>query len=69
MPYHYIRTDAQVVIQLHQGVKPRRPASTFVDEDQWDLIQKCWKDPPEDRPSVSQVVELTRGLVEKYPCM
>jgi len=65
MPYHYIRTDAQVVIQLHQGVKPRRPASTFVDDDQWGLIQKCWKDPPEDRPSASRVVAMTRELVEK----
>ncbi|KAF9564167.1 kinase-like protein [Agrocybe pediades] len=62
MPYHYLRTDAQVVIQLHQGIKPRRPASTFVDDNQWDLIQKCWQIPPENRPTAQEVLDITQTL-------
>ncbi|KAF4568460.1 hypothetical protein EYR36_010471 [Pleurotus pulmonarius] len=30
IPYHYIRADAQVVIELHKGNKPRRPSDSFV---------------------------------------
>ncbi|KAF8962977.1 TKL/TKL-ccin protein kinase [Flammula alnicola] len=66
MPYHYLRTDAQVVIQLHQGIKPRRPASTFVDDDQWDVIQRCWKESPEDRPTAQDVLRFTQDLLNPW---
>ncbi|TFK27549.1 TKL/TKL-ccin protein kinase [Coprinopsis marcescibilis] len=56
-PYHYIATDAQVVIELHKGNKPRRPIRSYVDNGQWDLIQWCWTQPPEDRPDVRDVLE------------
>ncbi|KAG5651731.1 hypothetical protein H0H81_007669 [Sphagnurus paluster] len=38
IPYHYIRTDAQVVIELHVGKRPRRPAVSFVSDEQWSFI-------------------------------
>lgn len=66
MPYHYLRTDAQVVIQLHQGIKPRRPSASFVDDEQWDLIQMCWKEPPEERPTSTQVLKVTKDLLEPW---
>ncbi|CAA7262791.1 unnamed protein product [Cyclocybe aegerita] len=64
MPYHYLRTDHQVVIQLHQGIKPRRPATSFVNDSQWDLIQQCWKEPPERRPSAEELRQSTRSLLD-----
>ncbi|KAF5317548.1 hypothetical protein D9619_013143 [Psilocybe cf. subviscida] len=66
MPYHYLRNDAQVVIQLHQGIKPRRPASTFVDDDQWELIQSCWQEPPQKRPSANDVLTVTKDLLAPW---
>jgi len=66
MPYHYLRTDTQVVIQLHQGIKPRRPASTFVDDPQWDLIQRCWNEKVEERPSSAEVLRLSKSLLEVW---
>ncbi|KAH9480786.1 Tyrosine-protein kinase isoform SRK4 [Psilocybe cubensis] len=66
MPYHYLRTDAQVVIQLHQGIKPRRPSASFVDDAQWDLIQMCWKELPEERPTSSQVLKISKDLFERW---
>ncbi|EAU86182.2 TKL/TKL-ccin protein kinase [Coprinopsis cinerea okayama7 len=62
-PYHYIALDAQVVIELHKGNKPRRPARSFVDDGQWELIQWCWTQPPEDRPDVRDVAEKLEELV------
>jgi len=65
MPYHYLRTDAQVVMELHQGVKPRRPAPSFVDDGQWSLIQRCWTDPPSGRPDIWDVREAVQDLMRK----
>ncbi|KAI3608695.1 hypothetical protein WG66_003719 [Moniliophthora roreri] len=56
IPYHYVRNDAQVVIELHRGNKPRRPAPLFVTDQQWALIMRCWEDDLEKRPDVNQVL-------------
>ncbi|KAG7442683.1 uncharacterized protein BT62DRAFT_935709 [Guyanagaster necrorhizus] len=62
IPYHYVRTDAQVVIELHNGKKPRRPAPSFVTNAQWDFIQRCWADDPQERPDVGQALASIQGL-------
>ncbi|KAK0462909.1 TKL/TKL-ccin protein kinase [Desarmillaria tabescens] len=62
IPYHYVRTDAQVIIELHNGKKPRRPAPSFVTNAQWDFIQRCWADDPQERPDVGQVLASIQGL-------
>ncbi|KAK0201152.1 TKL/TKL-ccin protein kinase [Desarmillaria ectypa] len=62
IPYHYVRTDAQVVIELHNGKKPRRPAPSFVTNAQWDFIQRCWADDPQERPDIGQVLASVDGL-------
>ena len=64
-PYHYIATDAQVVIELHKGNKPRRPTQSFVNDGQWELIQWCWTQPPEDRPDVHDVVDRITNIIEE----
>lgn len=64
-PYHYIATDAQVVIELHKGNKPRRPAQSFVDDGQWELIQWCWSQPPEDRPDVHDIADRIADIIEE----
>ncbi|KAJ7585178.1 TKL/TKL-ccin protein kinase [Mycena floridula] len=64
IPYHYIKIDAQVVIELHRGVKPRRPAPLFVTDRQWEFIMKCWKDSSADRPGIDEVCDGIQALVE-----
>ncbi|KAL4265525.1 Protein kinase domain-containing protein [Pleurotus pulmonarius] len=55
IPYHYIRADAQVVIELHKGNKPRRPSDSFVTSAQWQFIQRCWGDEFDERPRIEEV--------------
>ncbi|KAJ7278948.1 TKL/TKL-ccin protein kinase [Mycena rebaudengoi] len=62
VPYHYLRTDAQVVIEIHRGNKPRRPAESFVTDDQWALIQRCWAADPDARPDISEVNSAIQAL-------
>lgn len=63
IPYHYVRTDVQVVIELHNGKKPRRPATSFVTNAQWDFIQRCWADNPQERPDVGQALASVQALL------
>lgn len=56
IPYHYVRSDAQVIIEVYLGRKPRRPSRTFVTEQQWEFIQRCWEDEVQLRPEIDDVV-------------
>jgi len=62
MPYFYIKTDAQVVIEIHKGNRPRRPAQSFVTDAQWEFIQRCWAGNPEERPDCAEVVRSIKAL-------
>ncbi|KAJ6476375.1 TKL/TKL-ccin protein kinase [Mycena sanguinolenta] len=62
MPYFYIKTDAQVVIEIHKGNKPRRPAQSFVTDAQWAFIQRCWAANPEERPDSGEVGRAIKAL-------
>ncbi|RDB14785.1 Serine/threonine-protein kinase STY46 [Hypsizygus marmoreus] len=65
IPYHYIRTDAQVVIELHKGVKPRRPAQSFVSDAQWAVIERCWGDDVLCRPKIGEVCAAVQALYQE----
>ncbi|KAJ6542835.1 TKL/TKL-ccin protein kinase [Mycena capillaripes] len=62
IPYFYVKTDAQVVIEMHKGNKPRRPATSFVTDAQWAFIQHCWDADPEQRPDSAQVMRSIKAL-------
>ncbi|KAF8905415.1 hypothetical protein CPB85DRAFT_1437360 [Mucidula mucida] len=62
IPYDYVRSDAQVIIELHRGNKPRRPAMTFVSDAQWKFILECWSDAPMSRPDAPGVLATVRAL-------
>ncbi|KAF7345015.1 putative TKL/TKL-ccin protein kinase [Mycena venus] len=62
MPYFYIKTDAQVVIEIHKGNKPRRPAQSFVTDAQWAFIQHCWAADPNERPDCVEVGRTIKAL-------
>ncbi|KAJ6620438.1 hypothetical protein B0H10DRAFT_2215964 [Mycena sp. CBHHK59/15] len=62
IPYHYVRTDAQVVIEIHKGNKPRRPAQSFVTDSQWAFIQRCWAADAAQRPVSAEVVRAIQAL-------
>ncbi|CAK5271870.1 unnamed protein product [Mycena citricolor] len=62
IPYHYMRSDAQVVIELHKGNKPRRPAQSFVTDLQWAFIQRCWNVDQGSRPDSQELMRIIQGL-------
>ncbi|KAF8073945.1 TKL/TKL-ccin protein kinase, partial [Lyophyllum atratum] len=64
IPYHYIRTDPQVIIELHRGHKPRRPAQSFVSNRQWSFIESCWSDDVDRRPDIEEVCRTMQTLYD-----
>jgi hypothetical protein len=65
IPYHYLRTDALVIIELHNGVKPRRPAPRYITDEQWAFIERCWSDNVEDRPNIEDVCEIVQDMLNR----
>jgi len=55
VPYSYLLRDAQVIIEVHKGVKPRRPTTPMVTDQLWSFINTCWADEPNDRPNIAEV--------------
>ncbi|KAF4575426.1 hypothetical protein EYR36_006785 [Pleurotus pulmonarius] len=57
MPYHYLRTDGQVLIELSRGVHPRRPQDPIVTDARWVLLCACWERNYQKRPTLEAVAE------------
>ena len=55
VPYSYLLRDAQVIIEVHKGVKPRRPSTPFVTNQLWAFINMCWNAEPTSRPDIIEV--------------
>ncbi|KAJ7817544.1 kinase-like domain-containing protein [Mycena olivaceomarginata] len=62
MPYFYIKTDAQVVIEIHKGNKPCRPTNQFVTDVQWVFIQRCWAANTAEHLDAEEVGRAMRAL-------
>lgn len=55
MPYHHCRNDAQVILEISRGVRHKRE-DTGISLMYWQLMERCWADPPEDRPSCPNII-------------
>lgn len=59
-----IRPQTQDVFirSILSGDRPKRPDN--ISDEYWDLIQLCWKQNPEERPTFSQITEILKN--DKY---
>lgn len=60
MPYHYIKSDLQVVFELHKGLHPRRPIDEWMSDSLWEFVQHCWSDAIM-RPTISDVLRFMQS--------
>ncbi|KAJ7318966.1 kinase-like domain-containing protein [Mycena albidolilacea] len=63
VPFHELRNDMAVMTRVAQGYRPPRPDScSSPDLDGlWELMQKCWEEDAQTRPTASQIVEWLSG--------
>lgn len=55
VPYYTRRLDAQVIMDIYKGVRHRRE-ETGISLMHWQLMERCWADIPEERPSSETIV-------------
>ncbi|KAL0950322.1 hypothetical protein HGRIS_010295 [Hohenbuehelia grisea] len=57
VPYYYMRSDAQVLIELVKGTWPRRPLeSPYVSDLHWQFMKRCWGSDPLSRPIIREII-------------
>ena len=69
VPFYKIR-DIQVMKKVVEGSRPPRPANTsLLSNEIWKVIEMCWNQEPQDRPSAESVIEQLplAGIVDDRP--
>ncbi|KAF8120266.1 kinase-like domain-containing protein [Boletus edulis] len=65
-PWSEIQREAAVIIQLSRGIKPKRPLSRPIQDQHWELIERCWA-PVGDRPPAEDVVSSLQEFMRASP--
>ncbi|KIK79811.1 hypothetical protein PAXRUDRAFT_160273 [Paxillus rubicundulus Ve08.2h10] len=63
VPYVNLQRDVQVLLALSRGVKPSRPATSWMNDRIWNFIQRCWLTEGHDarRPSAEEALNFIQG--------
>jgi hypothetical protein len=65
-PFPELRTDGAVIKAVLDGLRPSQPTSrsgTPLLDGLWILLQNCWEELPEKRPTAAQTVDRLTGPV------
>ncbi|KAJ6487027.1 kinase-like domain-containing protein, partial [Mycena sanguinolenta] len=60
LPFHELRSPLAVITAVLVGSRPSPTASCATYPALWNLIQDCWREQPEVRPTAAQIVERLR---------
>ena len=55
VPFHGKR-DFQIIRLLTKGARPERLDSPVMEEHIWNVIQRCWKSIPSERPTMEEIM-------------
>lgn len=71
VPYHYLAREGQVLLQLQNGNKPRRPHDSegHMNDVLWDKINECWADNPIHRPTSDSVAQFLDDQFRLEKCI
>ena len=58
VPFHKIVRDSTVMMKVVEGSRPPRPADrSLLSNEIWKVIEMCWNQEPQDRPSAESVID------------
>ncbi|KAJ7583144.1 kinase-like domain-containing protein, partial [Mycena floridula] len=57
IPFYDVYNEMAVSLKVIRGNRPARPETPELENDVWDLIQDCWKEDPDKRPTATQIVQ------------
>ena len=69
-PFHDIQKDFRVIGAVTQGNRPLRPLDDRcrvrgLNDEIWSIIETCWAQEPDQRPSADQIVGRLRSLISR----
>ena len=70
VPFYKITRDSTVMKKVLEGSRPPRPADTsLLSDEAWKVIEMCWNQEPQDRPTAESVIEQLplSGIVDDRP--
>ena len=56
VPFHGVQDTVVVVNVIAKDERPLRPAHSQLSDPLWEMIQKCWRREPSERPTIQEVV-------------
>ena len=56
------RNERETKSKVERGERPRRPNHSDFTESLWVLTQRCWSHEPQDRPNITEVIEVLKEL-------
>ena len=65
-PWSEIQRDTAVILQLSQGNKPKRPSSRPIEDQHWELIERCWSSVGH-RPCAEDVMFSLQQFLDSFP--
>ena len=70
LPFHKFARDSTVMMKVLEGSRPPRPADpSLLSDEIWKVIEMCWNQKPQDRPSAESVIDQLplAGVVDDRP--
>ena len=58
MPFHDRTDTAAVVTVITTDERPSRPGHQQLSDQLWEMIERCWRKNPSERPAIREVVTL-----------
>ncbi|KAH7922175.1 kinase-like protein [Leucogyrophana mollusca] len=56
VPYRYLKNDAQVILSISKGIRPKCPTNCSIAAGHWHFLDQCWSHHMLDRPTMDAVV-------------
>ena len=65
LPYYYLKSEAHILMELHNGNQPQRPDEPCIADTHWHFIQQCWTSPDEARrPRIEDICQFVQEQYE-----
>ncbi|KAJ7176728.1 kinase-like domain-containing protein [Mycena filopes] len=64
VPFHEEQNNMAVLLRVLEGARPSQPVSCMDSpylDNLWQLIESCWQQKPQDRPTAVQIVQRLQG--------
>lgn len=64
IPFSHIKNDANIILSVTSGGRPRRELCPQINDDIWAMLERCWDADPTQRPSMDNLSQFFTALIK-----